>query len=161
MKRIELPNLNLPESPKHIIERLLSTRNAVIQRTNQLIKGRTKMATETIEMIEMTDAEKSAKIAELNDKARKDPSIYSFTQAVRSLNREQLNELTKQIKEFNNFTERNDPHNERDFGKIEFNGESYLFKIDYYDNQLRYGSPFPEDESVTRRVITVMESSEY
>jgi hypothetical protein len=158
MKRIELPNLNLPENPNHIIERLLSTRKAMIQRTNQLIKGRTQMVSETIEM---TDTEKSAKIAELNDKARQDPSIYSFTQAVRSLNREQLNELTKQIKEFNNFTERNDPHEERDFGKIEFNGESYLFKIDYYDNQLRYGSPFPEDEFLTRRVITVMEASEY
>ena len=71
MKRIELPNLNLPENPNHIIERLLSTRNAMIQRTNQLIKGRTKMVSETIAM---TDTEKSAKITELNDKARQNLS---------------------------------------------------------------------------------------
>jgi hypothetical protein len=37
MKRIELPNLNLSESPRHIIERLLSTRNAMIQR-NKVMK---------------------------------------------------------------------------------------------------------------------------
>jgi hypothetical protein len=37
MKRIELPNLNLPESPNHIIERLRSTRNAMIQR-NKVMK---------------------------------------------------------------------------------------------------------------------------
>ena len=53
------------------------------------------------------------------------------------------------------------PHHEHDMGKIEFNGESYFFKIDYYDNQLRYGSTFPEDEFLTRRVITVMETDEY
>jgi hypothetical protein len=158
MKRIELPNLNLPESPKHIIERLRSTRNAMIQRTNQLIKGRTKMATGTIEM---TDTEKSAKITELNDKARQNLSNYSFTQGVRGLNREQLNDLIKLVKEFDDFTEENDPHHEHDMGKIEFNGESYYFKIDYYDNQLKYGSEFPEDESITRRVITVMETDEY
>ena len=158
MKRIELPNLNLPESPKHIIERLRSTRNAMIQRTNQLIKGRTKMATGTIEM---TDTEKSAKITELNDKARQNLSNYSFTQGVRGLNREQLNDLIKLVKEFDDFTEENDPHHEHDMGKIEFNGESYYFKIDYYDNQLKYGSEFPEDESITRRIITVMETDEY
>ena len=158
MKRIELPNLNLPENPNHIIERLLNTRNAVIQRTNQLIKGRTKMATGTIEM---TDTEKSAKITELNDKARQNLSNYSFTQGVRGLNREQLNDLIKLVKDFDDFTEENDPHHEHDMGKIEFNGESYFFKIDYYDNQLKYGSEFPEDESITRRVITVMETDEY
>jgi hypothetical protein len=133
----------------------------VIQRTNQLIKGRTKMVSETIEMIEMTDAEKSAKITELNDKARQNLSNYSFTQGVRGLNREQLNDLIKLVKEFDDFTEDNDPHHEHDMGKIEFNGESYFFKIDYYDNQLEYGSEFPEDESITRRVITVMETDEY
>jgi hypothetical protein len=37
MKRIELPNLNLSESPKHIIERLRSTRNTMIQR-NKVMK---------------------------------------------------------------------------------------------------------------------------
>ena len=46
------------------------------------------MITETL--TEMTDAEKSAKITELNDKARQNLSNYSFTQCVRGLNREQL-----------------------------------------------------------------------
>ena len=117
------------------------------------------MTTETL--TEMTDTEKSAKIAELNDKARQNLSNYSFTQGVRGLNREQLNDLIKLVKGFNDFTEENDPHHEHDMGKIEFNGESYFFKIDYYDNQLEYGSAFPEDESITRRVITVMETDEY
>lgn len=112
-------------------------------------------------LAEMNEAEKAVIIAKLNDKARQDISNYNFTQCVRSLNGEELNELIKLVKEFKDFTEAIDPHHEHDMGKIEFNGELYYFKIDYYDNQLHFGSAFPEDESVTRRVITVMEVSEY
>ncbi len=35
-----------------------------------------------------------------------------------------------------------------------------MFKIDYYDNALQYGSPDPADSNVTRLVMTVMLSDE-
>ena len=50
---------------------------------------------------------------------------------------------------------------ERDFGGFTFLGAHLFFKIDAYDRKLEYGSPDPEDASVTVRVMTVMLASEY
>ena len=50
---------------------------------------------------------------------------------------------------------------ERDFGGFSFLGANLLFKIDAYDRELEYGSPDPEDASVTVRVMTVMLADEY
>ena len=50
---------------------------------------------------------------------------------------------------------------ERDFGCFVFRGAKLFFKIDAYDRNLEYGSPNPDDESVTTRVMTVMLASEY
>jgi hypothetical protein len=56
----------------------------------------------------------------------------------------------------------NDPHEEHDFGTFRFDDEvDVIFKIDYYDKQLEYGSPDPADPAVTERVITLMLSEEY
>jgi hypothetical protein len=98
-------------------------------------------------------------IAELNDKFRKElPNRYwRFTQAAR----ENVLELIKAIATFDTFTEDNDPYGEHDFGSIEIEGEKYFWKIDYFDLDLKYGSPDPNDPQVTRRFITVMHSSEY
>lgn len=62
---------------------------------------------------------------------------------------------------YNEFDEDNDPHGERDLGDIELFGASLLWKIDYYDKALEYGSPDPADASVTTRVLTVMLMAEY
>ena len=50
---------------------------------------------------------------------------------------------------------------ERDFGGFTFLGANLFFKIDAYDRECEYGSPDPEDASVTVRVMTVMLVSEY
>jgi hypothetical protein len=97
-------------------------------------------------------------IAELNDKFRKEPNQYwRFTGGAR----ETSDELIKAIAEFNNFTEDNDPYAEHDFGAITIKGQTYFWKIDYFDLNLKFGSPDPSDPNVTRRVITIMHSSEY
>lgn len=96
----------------------------------------------------------------LNDISRLHLGNYSITPMVRDLG-DQLTKLLILVKTFNNFNPDNDPHGEHDFGSIEFAGETYFWKIDYYDKTLCYGSPNPADEAVTRRVITVMHSSEY
>lgn len=50
---------------------------------------------------------------------------------------------------------------ERDFGAFDLQGERVLFKIDYYDMALEFGSNDPADASITRRVLTVMLAEDY
>jgi hypothetical protein len=65
------------------------------------------------------------------------------------------------VQSFSNFTKDNNPHGEHDFGAIELEGETYFFKLDYYDAEMRYGSENPADPSVTTRVLTIMRADEY
>ncbi len=65
------------------------------------------------------------------------------------------------VRSFSNFTKDNDPHHEHDFGSIELEGETYFWKIDYYDPDIRFGSESPEDPTVTTRVLTIMRADEY
>lgn len=50
---------------------------------------------------------------------------------------------------------------ERDFGAFDLLGERILFKIDYYDLALEFGSENPADPSVTTRVMTIMLREDY
>ena len=50
---------------------------------------------------------------------------------------------------------------ERDFGAFDLQGQRVLFKIDYYDMTLEFGSDDPADASITRRVLTVMLADDY
>jgi hypothetical protein len=78
-----------------------------------------------------------------------------------------LTEYERQLKileavaRFNSFDEDNDPYGEHDFGALEVEGERLFFKIDYYDQSLSAHSPDPADETVTKRVLTVMLAEEY
>lgn len=69
--------------------------------------------------------------------------------------------ILKRVREFNNFTKDNDPHGEHDFGAFQHNGQQIFWKIDYYDSDLRAGSPDPSDPSVTARVLVVLLAEEY
>jgi Protein of unknown function (DUF3768) len=103
-------------------------------------------------------------IADLNDRFRKGDRTLGKHMAsarVNALTSEQQQELTRLVRVFNDFTEGNDPHGERDFGSVELNEEKYLWKIDYYDLSYDYGSEDPSDLAQTRRVLTIMHSSEY
>ncbi len=62
---------------------------------------------------------------------------------------------------FDDFHHANDPHAENDFGSFEADGQSIMFKIDYYDKDLSAHSPDPSDPAVTERVITIMLAQEY
>jgi hypothetical protein len=70
-------------------------------------------------------------------------------------------QLLLAVQSFSNFTKDNDPHGEHDFGAIELEGETYFFKLDYYDADMRYGSENPADPNVTARVLTIMRADEY
>lgn len=54
-----------------------------------------------------------------------------------------------------------DPHLERDFGAIVYEGERIYWKIDYYNKDLTGGSETKWDPSQTTRVMTVMLASDY
>jgi hypothetical protein len=105
------------------------------------------------------------KIAEINDRFRKkgnDPlGQYVTTQQVAAMPLSDRIALKRMVSLFDNFAEENDPYGEHDFGSVEFKGEKYFWKIDYYDESYEYGSEDPSNLVITRRVLTIMHSSEY
>jgi hypothetical protein len=70
-------------------------------------------------------------------------------------------EVLRAVQAFSTFTPDNDPHGEHDFGRLEVADHLVFWKIDYYDESLRYSSENPADPSVTIRVLTVMLTEEY
>jgi hypothetical protein len=59
------------------------------------------------------------------------------------------------------FTKDNDLHEEHDFGSFELAGETFFWKIEYYDETCTYGSEDPCDPDKTTRVLTLMLASDY
>lgn len=107
---------------------------------------------------------KHVRIAKLNDLLRKSHigGRVLVTVGVQALDRCQLNELLTEIAQVDDFSDAgNDPCGVHDFGKLDFGGERYFWKIDYYDSELCAGSPNPADPNVTERVMTVMRADEY
>ena len=84
-----------------------------------------------------------------------------MTPGIAALGQEAVQRLVKTIATFDDFCTANDPHGEHDFGLFEFDGTPVMFKIDYYDRDLKFHSPDPADPAVTERVITLMLSEEY
>ena len=103
------------------------------------------------------------KIRKLNDQLCKTfiGGKVLLTSGIYELNDNDRNELLKQVQEFDNFTEDNDPYHEHDFGAINFKNETYFWKIDYYDLDYLCLSPDISDENVTNRVLTIMRGDEY
>jgi hypothetical protein len=62
---------------------------------------------------------------------------------------------------FSQFTSDNDPYGEYDFGFFELVGRTFYWKIDYYDEQCKFGSEDPTDPEKTTRVLTLMLAAEY
>jgi hypothetical protein len=103
------------------------------------------------------ETEQATRIAELNDAFRRGGFGVVVTSGVKELG--DLAGLLRAVRQFETFTEDNDPHHEHDFGSIIWNDETVLWKIDYYDQQLEYGE-LPLSRKC-RRVLTVMLVSEY
>jgi hypothetical protein len=112
----------------------------------------------------------TARIRELNDAFRCDPGSFSVlaghdqhivTHGVVARGHDFVARAVRAVLDYTDFTEDNDPHGEHDFGDFELDGEKLFWKIDYFDNQLKYGSPNPADPDKTRRVLTIMLAEEY
>lgn len=83
------------------------------------------------------------------------------TNGVLSLGRAEVDNVIDAVRRFSDFSADNDPYGEHDFGMVTCEGQEILWKIDYYDARLEFGSPDPADPSVTTRVLTIMLASEY
>jgi hypothetical protein len=112
----------------------------------------------------MTHAQcRCARIRELNDQLRTHHTggRILMTRGIASLPLKAQLAMLVLLRSFTAFDKDNDPYFEHDMGSLEINGTSILWKIDYYDNKLEYGSPDPANPSVTTRVLTLMLAEEY
>lgn len=111
-------------------------------------------------------------IAELNDQFRSRLGVpvfgtdilgmFVFTRGIEALAPEVQIDIWMRVRDFDAFTEDNDPCGEHDFGSIDHPVAGKLFwKIDYYDPSFTMGSDDPADLGKTRRVLTVMLAGEY
>lgn len=99
----------------------------------------------------------------LNDKFRKTllGGKVMLTRGIYSKGQACINEILDSVKTFNNFNSKNDSYNEHDYGSFDYDGEKIVWKIDYYDRNLRFLSDDPADITKTIRVMTVMLAEEY
>lgn len=102
-----------------------------------------------------------SKIAALNDAFRSGSGSGRLYITTGLVGRSDLDEILAKVKSFKDFTDGNDPYGEHDFGSFEQSGALIFWKVDYYDLNLRNGSPDPGNPAVTTRVLTVMLAEEY
>lgn len=109
------------------------------------------------------DVPRAERVARLNDTLRKSGvgGRIVVTQGVRSLEEYEVATLLAALRDYDSFDVDNDPHGERDFGDVDYCGAELLWKIDYFDTTLTWGSPDPADAAATQRVLTVMLAEEY
>jgi hypothetical protein len=117
-----------------------------------------------VAMHNVATLKKSARIRVLNDNFR---STFLGGQVVMSAGVAELPlgtraQVVVNVQNFAEFNENNDPYGEHDFGSFEVAGETFFWKIDYYDRKsMEYGSEDPADPAMTTRVLTIMFAGEY
>ena len=110
-----------------------------------------------------TKVPRAEAIARLNDHLRTTGTggMIMITQNVKRITGFEAETLAAELAAYEDFDPSGDPHGERDFGCMTLWGYDLLWKIDYYDNDLKFGSDDPSDPEVTRRVLTVMLASDW
>lgn len=104
-----------------------------------------------------------SRIAGLNDRLRKTftGGQVLLTRGIAELPPQDKAAILRQIREFDDFHEGNDPWHEHDFGSFEHGGMKIYWKIDYYDPKLEFHSKDPCNPDITTRVLTIMLAEEY
>jgi len=128
---------------------------------------------------EHADTDRTAEIAALNDAARAGSLVSSkilFTRALADiLTGKDLDPATRQRNLMNGqyalrrlinetpIDAGNDPHGERDFGVVEYQGHKLFWKVDVYanDGTFAWGSETPWDVQQSFRIVTVMLASDW
>ena len=112
----------------------------------------------------MSDAPlKTGRIRELNDQLRCKGigGRVVITRGIEALGTDGVRTVLAAVMRFDDFSEDNDPWGEHDCAVLTVDGRRIVFKIDYYDRDLRWHSPDASDPAVTERVLTIMLSEEY
>jgi hypothetical protein len=106
---------------------------------------------------------KAARIRELNDQLRRTAigGRIVITRGIEALGVEGVRNVLATVARFDDFTEDNDPWGEHDCAVLDVEGHRVIFKVDYFDADLRWHSPDASDPAVTERVMTVMLTEEY
>lgn len=106
---------------------------------------------------------RTEQIARLNDTLRKtgQGGTIVFTSGLTNVSGFDAAVLMDALANYAAFDADNDPHGERDFGDLTLFGYDLLWKIDYYDPQLEFGSNDPANASITKRVLTVLLAREW
>lgn len=107
----------------------------------------------------LSEEEKTNRIQVLNDSLRIAGvgGQILVTRGIYALSQENQQRAIRAIQTFNDFNEDNDPYHEHDCAIV---GDA-MFKIDYYHQTLDAGSESPECPIVTKRVMTILTTSEY
>lgn len=103
-------------------------------------------------------------VRELNDRFRCEGGgngTVVVTPGVRALGQDFLQRAFQAVRDFDQFSEDNDPWGEHDYGAVEIDGKKVFWKLDYYDPTLTQGSENPANQAVTYRVLTIMLANEY
>lgn len=108
-------------------------------------------------------AQKTQRIRLLNDNFRSTfiGGQVVMTQGVNEFPLDVKAHVLLMVRSFNDFAGDNDPYGEHDFGAFELAGDTFYWKIDYYDIGCRNGSEDPADPDKTTRVLTIMLAQEY
>ncbi len=102
-------------------------------------------------------------IATLNDTFRKTftGGQVLLTAGIDSMSMDDKANILSKVRNFNDFTEDNDPYGEHDFGSFDYKGNKIFFKIDYYDLNYEFMSKNPANPDITNRVLSIMLAEEY
>jgi len=120
--------------------------------------------TTTLVWKRLDGAEPRQAIRDLNDQFRREGrgnGTVVVTPGVQARGQGFLQGAFQAVRDFDHFSDDNDPWGEHDYGSVEIDGEKVFWKIDYYDPTLTQGSENPANEAVTHRVLTIMLASEY
>lgn len=111
-----------------------------------------------------TEVPRAEQIARLNDALRQgddNSGTVMITQGVRAITGFNAEALATELSNYHDFDPDNDPHGERDFGCLTLWGHDLLFKLDYYDLEMKFGSDDPANPEITHRVLTVLLAREW
>lgn len=107
--------------------------------------------------------DKISHIAELNDRLRRDfvGGKVLITPGIQALGGDAICAVMAAVRAFSAFTPDNDPYGEHDCAVMDVGEHRVIWKIDYYDLSMAYGSDDPANSETTLRVLSIMLADEW
>ncbi|MGB0747130.1 MAG: DUF3768 domain-containing protein [Magnetospiraceae bacterium] len=111
----------------------------------------------------MDDKQRAERIRTLNDRLRyhHQGGKVMLTSGIAALDLGIQTRILTAVARFNDFNGDNDPYGEHDCAVMKVEDHKIIWKIDYYDKTMTWGSEDPADPAKTTRVLTVMLAAEY